>query len=40
VIGNPNVLANFQVSSFNQEEFSKSVEEFLKEVTEKKDEEE
>ena len=40
VIGNPNVLANFQISSYDQEEFSKNIEEFLKEVTEKKDEEE
>jgi len=40
VIGNPNVLANFQVSSYNHEEFSKNVEDFLKEVTENKDEEE
>ena len=40
VIGNPNVLAHFQVSSYDQEEFSKNIEEFLKEVTEKKDEEE
>ena len=40
VIGNPNVLANFQVSSYDQEEFSKNIEEFLKEVTDKKNEEE
>lgn len=40
VIGNPNVLANFQVSAYDQEEFSKNVEDFLKEVTENKDEEE